>query len=61
MKNVIVTGLVAFALVGCGGSPAEDAGAVPVTEESVQAETVEETTPTEEVVPVADETATAIP
>lgn len=38
MKNVIVAGIAAIALVGCG-STAEDAGAVPVVDETV--ETVE--------------------
>jgi uncharacterized protein YcfL len=35
MRNVIVAGVAAFALVGCG-STAEDAGAVPVVEEAVE-------------------------
>lgn len=35
MRNVIVAGVAAFALVGCG-STAEDAGAVPVVEEAIE-------------------------
>lgn len=38
MKNVIVTGLVMFALVGCSGPSAEDAGAVPLVQDEVVAE-----------------------
>ena len=58
MKNVIVAGLAAIALVGCSEPTAEDAGAVPpaevVSEEAAPAEAVEVPV---EVAPTVDEAA----
>ena len=59
MKNVIVAGVAALALVGCG-STAEDAGAVPVVEEAVEtteAPAVEEAPVVEEAAPEAESAA----
>lgn len=56
MKNVVVAGLVAFGLVGCGSPSAEDAGAVPVVEEAApEVEVVEEAAPAVEEAPAAEE------